>query len=275
MKKYNYKIVVFTDLKESLSNTLKSTLSLAKMINGEIGLFHVKKASDVVNKENQLSAIRSINGEYLEMEKRIKSIVDAFSKDFGMPITYSFTIGNLKNEIAHYINEEKPDIIVLGKKKTKLFNLVGDNLIQFVLDQYDGPIFLTDENNILELNNELNLGVLNGDEKSSITGFVEDLLLHSQKPLTSFKISKIPNIPNIPKINQESKKRSEIEFVFEENNNSIQNLSNYLSINHISLLCLNRTNKKRKKDSITSNISDVIDTLNVPLILMGQSNNTL
>ncbi|MEH6514103.1 universal stress protein [Maribacter arcticus] len=275
MKKYNYKIVVFTDLKESLSNTLKSTLSLAKMINGEIRLFHVKKASDVVNKENQLSAIRSINGEYLEMEKRIKSIVDAFSKDFGMPIKYSFTIGNLKNEIAHYINEEKPDIIVLGKKKTKLFNLVGDNLIQFVLDQYDGPIFLTDENNILELNNELNLGVLNGDEKSSITGFVKDLLLHSQKPLTSFKISKIPNIPNIPKINQESKKRSEIEFVFEENNNSIQNLSNYLSINQISLLCLNRTNKKRKKDSITSNISDVIDTLNVPLILMGPSNNTL
>ncbi|MEH6770182.1 universal stress protein [Maribacter arcticus] len=272
MKKYNYKIVVFTDLKESLSNTLKSTLSLAKMINGEIRLFHVKKASDVVNKENQLSAIRSINGEYLEMEKRIKSIVDAFSKDFGMPIKYSFTIGNLKNEIAHYINEEKPDIIVLGKKKTKLFNLVGDNLIQFVLDQYDGPIFLTDENNILELNNELNLGVLNGDEKSSITGFVKDLLLHSQKPLTSFKISKIPNIP---KINQESKKRSEIEFVFEENNNSIQNLSNYLSINQISLLCLNRTNKKRKKDSITSNISDVIDTLNVPLILMGPSNNTL
>ena len=272
MKKYNYKIVVFTDLKESLSNTLKSTLSLAKMINGEIGLFHVKKASDVVNKENQLSAIRSINGEYLEMENRIKSIVDEFSKDFGMPITYSFTIGNLKNEIAHYINEEKPDIIVLGKKKTKLFNLVGDNLIQFVLDQYDGPIFLTDENNILELNNELSLGVLNGDEKSSITGFVQDLLLHSQKPLTSFKISKTPNVP---KINQESKKRSEIEFVFEENNNSIQNLSNYLSINHISLLCLNRTNKRSKNDSITSKISDVIDTLNIPLILMGQSNNTL
>jgi len=118
----------------------------------------------------------------------------------------------------------------------------------------------------------LSLGVLNGDEKSSITGFVEDLLLHSQKPLTSFKISKNQNVP---KINQESKKRSEIEFVFEENNNSIQNLSNYLSINHISLLCLNRTNKKRKKDSITSNISDVINTLNVPLILMAQSNNTL
>ena len=116
--------------------------------------------------ENQLSAIRTINGDYLEMENRIKSIVDAFSKDHSMPIKYSFSIGNLKNEIAQYINEEKPDIIVLGKKKTKLFNLTGDNLIQFVLDQYDGPIFLTDENNILNLNNELSLGVLNSNTQS-------------------------------------------------------------------------------------------------------------
>ena len=270
MKKNKYKIVVFSDLKDSLNSILESTLSLSKMINGDITLFHVKKASEVVNMENQLSAIRTINGDYLEMENRIKSIVDAFSKDHGMPIKYSFSIGNLKNEIAQYINEEKPDIIVLGKKKTKLFNLTGDNLIQFVLDQYDGPIFLTDENNILNLNNELSLGVLNSNTQSSNTGFVEDLLLYSQKPLTSFKISKDLNVP---KVNLESKKRSEIEFVFEENDNSIQNLSNYLSKNHISLLCLNRTNKKSKKDSTTSNISNIIGLVDVPLILMGQSTN--
>jgi 4-hydroxy-3-methylbut-2-en-1-yl diphosphate synthase IspG/GcpE len=114
MKKNKYKIVVFSDLKDSLNSILESTLSLSKMINGDITLFHVKKASEVVNMENQLSAIRTINGDYLEMENRIKSIVDAFSKDYSMPIKYSFSIGNLKNEIAQYINEEKPDIIVLS-----------------------------------------------------------------------------------------------------------------------------------------------------------------
>lgn len=270
MKKNKYKIVVFSDLKESLNNTLKSTLSLAKMINGEIELFHVKKASDVVNKESQLSAIRSINGEYLQMENKIKSVVDIFSKNFGTPITYSFTIGNLKSEIAEYISEKKPDIIVLGKKKTKLFNLAGDNLIQFVLDQYNGPVFLTDDKNVLESNNELSLGVLNDEEHSSITGFVEDLLIHSQKPLTSFKISKETTIS---KVSKETKKRNEIEFIFEENDNSIQNLSKYLAINHISLLCLNRANNT--KDSITSNFTNVIGTVDVPLLLMGQSVNTL
>tara|TARA_R110002051_G_scaffold71624_5_gene129426 strand:+ start:66162 stop:66980 length:819 start_codon:yes stop_codon:yes gene_type:complete len=271
MKTNKYKIVVFSDLKKSLNNTLKSTLTLAKMINGEIEIFHVKKASEVVNKESQLSAMRTINGEYLEMEKRIKSVVDKFSKNSGMPIKYSFSIGNLKSEIADYINENKPDIIVLGKKKTKLFNLIGDNLIQFVLERYNGPIFLTDDKNILKSNNELSLGILNDEKQSSITGFVEDILLHSKKPLTSFKISK--NL-SVPKENLESKKRSEIKFEFEENDNSIQNLSTYLSINHVNLLCLNRTiDKKSKKDLTTSKITNIIGGVDVPLILMRPSIN--
>ena len=56
-----YKIVVFSDLKKSLGNTLKSTLSLAKMLNGEIAIFHVKKATEVVTEDSHLSAIRSLN----------------------------------------------------------------------------------------------------------------------------------------------------------------------------------------------------------------------
>ncbi|WP_339625750.1 universal stress protein [uncultured Maribacter sp.] len=273
MKKNNYKIVIFTDLKESLSNTLKSTLSLAKMIKGEIGLFHVKKASDVVTKESQLSAIRSINNEYIDMDKKIKSIVQSFSKDFGVPITYSFAIGNLKNEIANYIDVHKPDIVVLGKKKSNVFNLVSDNLIQFVLNQHKGPVFLTDEKNVLELNNELSFGILNDKEQSSVNDFTEGLLSNSQKPLKSFKI--VENSDAL-KTNQTTKKRKEVEFIFEKNDNSIRNLSNYITKSNISLLCVNRSNDKRSKnDSITPNISDVIDTLKVPLILMGQSNNTL
>ena len=78
MKKNNYKIVVFTDLKISLHNTLKSTIGLANMINGEIELFHVKKPAEVVKTESQLSAIRTINRESVTLDKKIQSIVDSF-----------------------------------------------------------------------------------------------------------------------------------------------------------------------------------------------------
>ncbi|MGJ8715408.1 MAG: universal stress protein [Maribacter stanieri] len=271
-----YKIVVFSDLKKSLGNTLKSTLSLAKMLNGEIAIFHVKKATEVVTEDSHLSAIRSLNSEYRDMDNDINSIVTTYSKDFGVPLTYSCTIGNLKNEIANYIEKEKPDFIVLGKRKSKVFNILGDNLIPFVLKKHNGPVFLSDENQVLNIDKDLSLGVLSGDEEISIASLTENLLLHSQKPLKSFRILKNADTSDKTKV---SKERKEIEFVFDSNDNSIKNISNYVAINNINLLCINRSknkgDSKNKSLSMPTNINDIINNLNVPLILMGQTNYTL
>tara|TARA_R110000737_G_scaffold310179_1_gene318739 strand:- start:979 stop:1806 length:828 start_codon:yes stop_codon:yes gene_type:complete len=271
-----YKIVVFSDLKKSLGNTLKSTLSLAKMLNGEIAIFHVKKATEVVTEDSHLSAIRSLNSEYRDMDNDVNSIVTTYSKDFGVPLTYSCTIGNLKNEIANYIEKEKPDFIVLGKRKSKVFNILGDNLIPFVLKKHNGPVFLSDENQVLNIDKDLSLGVLSGDEETSIASLTENLLLHSQKPLKSFRILKNADTSDKTKV---SKERKEIEFVFDSNDNSIKNISNYVAINNINLLCINRSqnkgDSKNKSLSMPTNINDIINNLNVPLILMGQTNYTL
>ena len=271
-----YKIVVFSDLKKSLGNTLKSTLSLAKMLNGEIAIFHVKKATEVVTEDSHLSAIRSLNSEYRDMDNDINSIVTTYSKDFGVPLTYSCTIGNLKNEIANYIEKEKPDFIVSGKRKSKVFNILGDNLIPFVLKKHNGPVFLSDENQVLNIDKDLSLGVLSGDEETSIASLTENLLLHSQKPLKSFRILKNADTSDKTKV---SKERKEIEFVFDSNDNSIKNISNYVAINNINLLCINRSqnkgDSKNKSLSMPTNINDIINNLNVPLILMGQTNYTL
>ena len=61
MKNNRYKILVLSDLKDSTNSILKSSVSLAKMINGDVAFFHVKKATDVVENDSQLSAIRTIN----------------------------------------------------------------------------------------------------------------------------------------------------------------------------------------------------------------------
>ncbi|MEP2056764.1 MAG: universal stress protein [Maribacter litoralis] len=270
-----YKIVVFSNLKESLGNTLKSTFNLAKMLHGEIAIFHVKKTTDVVTKDSHLSAIRSLNSEYIGMDNEINSIVTTYSNDFGVPLTYSCAIGNLKNEIASYIEKEKPDFIVLEKKKSKLFNILGDNLIAFVLKKHSGPIFLTDEQNVLDIENDLSLGVLSNAEETSIAELTEDLLHYSKKPLKSFKILMDPN--TVLK-STSPKTRKEVEFVFESNDNSIKNLSNYVAINKINLLCINRTSNKKDKTnkslSSPTNINAIINNVHVPLILMGQTNNT-
>jgi hypothetical protein len=273
MKKNKNRIVVFSDLKGPLNNTLKSTIGLAKMLNGDIELFHVRKPSEVVKTESQLSAMRTINREYITIDKKIKSITNSFSKDFGVNISYSFAIGNLKNEIGTYIKEHKPDVIVLQRKKTKVLDFLGDKIAQFVLHQHLGAVFIVDEKKVLEPNKELSLGFLDDGGQTPDIEFMDSLLLHTQKPLKSFRI--VEN-PSDLKTSKDYRDNKTIEFVFEKRDDSIKNLSNYLTINNINLLCVGRSkgnpNKKNENLSINSNIKTIVGNLSVPLLLMGHQN---
>ena len=107
MKKRTYKILVLSDLNDSTKTVLKSSVSLANMIHGEIHFFHVKKPIEVVKSESQLSAIRTINQEHLSIEKKIKSAIQFFTKDYNVDINYRFSIGNVKTEIANQITKTR------------------------------------------------------------------------------------------------------------------------------------------------------------------------
>ncbi len=82
MKNNRYKILVLSDLKNSTNSTLKSSVSLAKMINGDVDFFHVKKATDIVEYESQLSAIRTINKLHTTTSTEIQHLIDTISKDY-------------------------------------------------------------------------------------------------------------------------------------------------------------------------------------------------
>jgi hypothetical protein len=50
MKKIKYKILVLSDLKASASLTIKNTVEFAKMLDGDVELFHVKSAAEIVER---------------------------------------------------------------------------------------------------------------------------------------------------------------------------------------------------------------------------------
>lgn len=268
MRNNKYKILVLSDLKDSKATILKSTISLAKMIDADIQLFYVKKPTDIIEKDNQLSAIRTINDEYTTTNKKLENVVTSFSKDYGIDIHYKFEIGNVKNEIDTYIKEFQPDIIVLGKRKSKPLNFIGENIIGFVLKMFDGVIMIAGNENPLEPNGKLSLGLLNDIEHPFNIEFVENLMAHTQKPLKSFKIVKTQKEANETHVPSNKKI---VEYVFEQGDNSIKNLSNYISKNDINLLCINREKKSnyQKSKPIKSNINDLINTLDVSLLLTG------
>jgi hypothetical protein len=261
MKKNNYKILVLSDLKGDTKSTLKSTISLAKMIDGDINFFHVKSAKDIVEKENQLSAIRSINYEFKTVNKKIHQLIAPISKEYGININSKFSFGNVKNEIEKYIQEVQPDIVVLEKRKSSSFNFIGDNIIEFVFKIHSGVIMIASDENAFEPNQEIALGVLNDLEISSNLKFADNLLENSKKPLKSFKII---NDSNTETEQQVVTDRKTVQYVFEKNDSSIKNISNYVSKNNINLLCINRS---RKNDKNKTDLKDVIGKLNVSLLV--------
>lgn len=269
MKKY--KIVVLSDLDSSSHSILKSAVSLAQMINGKIEVFSAKSAMDTIKRENQLSANRTIHSERNAMDKKMRNLIAPLSLQYGIDISHSLAIGNVKNEITDFIETRQPDIVVLGKRKEKLLNFIGDKITQYVLNTFKGTIMIATDNNALEPNKEISLGMLNNLEPSNNMEFADNLIEHSQKPLKSFKIVQNSNL--LKEVPDPANKKN-IEYVFENGEGAIKGLSNYLSKNKINLLYVDRAKKSpnTKVNFIKADIRDIVNKLNVTLLITGDRN---
>ncbi|WP_273568437.1 universal stress protein [Maribacter halichondriae] len=267
--KRKYKIVVLTDLGKSSYKTLKSTVGLAKIIHGDIEVFYVKKPSDIVESDNQLSAMRTINDKHTKVDRQMKSLTGPISKEFGIDINYSFVFGNVKNEISDYIEKSRPDIVVLGKRKSKPFKLIGDSITEFILNVHDGVLMIASDKGCLVPNKEIAFGTLNSSEPSFNLEFAEELMEHTQKPLKSFKI--IKNSASAKQLSKSTDKGT-IEYVFEHNDSTVKNLSNYLSKNNINVLSIDRTKKDpdQIQNSMMPDITSMIGKLDVTLLVSGK-----
>jgi nucleotide-binding universal stress UspA family protein len=267
MKNKKYKILVLSDLKKSATNTLKSTVSLAKIIDADITFFHVKKPIDILKTDNQLSAMRTINQENSATDKKIQKLIAPIKEAYDVNINYSFAFGNVKNEIERSIKAHQPDIIVLGKRKSK--SIIGDKVTQFVLKKHPGVIMIAANKNTLDPNKKLALGVFNGTDETINLEFAEDLIAHTKKPLKSFKIAEKTSSSKEVKDFVELKADT---YVFEQNNNAINNISNYLLKNDINLLYIDREKclASNKAKSKTADINNAIKKFDVSLLLIGE-----
>jgi len=260
MKNKKYKILVLADLKESTKATLNSAVGLAKMIDGEIELFHVKRATDLVDRESQLSAIRNINEQYRVVDKKIKGLLKPLPKDNNLKIKHKYATGNVKEEIENYINEVKPDVLVLGKKKRKVLSFVGDKITDFVLKTFKGEIVIVSNENALEPNKELSLGVLNGIDSSLNTLLAENLIGNSKKAIKSFKIG----ATHVKDTSNAISENKTVEYIFEDGPNAVKTISNYIAKSDVNLLCLDRSYSNTKSLNYAK---DVINNVNVSLLV--------
>ena len=171
----------------------------------------------------------------------------------------------MKNEIEEHIKATNPDVIVLGKRKAKGLRFLGDNITDFVLKIHKGPVMIASNKNGLAPDKELHLGLFNDNEESFDLEFTEDLIAQTKRPLKSFNIITNTNVTEEKEVSVSTKT---VDFVFEKNDNTIKNLSNYLLKNDVNLLCVNR--QKDKSNVLKSEIKDVIDNVNVSLFIINK-----
>lgn len=265
MKNYKYKILVLSDLKKTTSSTLKSSVSLAKMIDAEIALFHVKEHIDIVDRDNQLTTMRTLNEEHKNTKKKIDAIINDFSKEYDVKINGNYEFGKVKEEIHKQIKLYNPDIIVLGQRETAPFKLIGDSITRFILKKFNGVIMISSNENTLVPNKKITLGVLNGSNKILETDFFNDLKMHTIAPIKSFRIH---NSQSLTKNASKLKEEKMIEYVFEQNDNAMSTLSSYLHKNKINLLSVDRAKNKTKNIiNADTSLKEVLSKLNVSLLV--------
>ncbi|KKN32628.1 hypothetical protein LCGC14_0811980 [marine sediment metagenome] len=258
--------MVLSDLSSTTKETLKTTIEVAKIIGGEIQVFSVKRLTEVVDVDNQLSAMRSINTEHSVIDKKLKKMIDSISGSQDITISYSFAFGNIKNQISRYIDEKAPDIIVLGKRKNKPLSFIGDSITEFVLTTFEGPILIASDKLTWEPEQKLSIGILNGCSPSQSTRFASDLMLKVKKPIKSFKFVNDSEGSETQNILQEEQM---VEYAFDYTKGAINGLSKYVSQNKVDLLFLDRESNNLNSQTTleTSDIRHIINKSKVSLLI--------
>lgn len=258
------KILVLSGLKKDLDSTIKSAVGIAKIMDAEIDFFYVKKPTEIVDKESQLSAMRTINREQIKVEKQVKSLIEPYISKYKTKINHRFAFGNVKNEIKDYIEISKPDVVVLGKRKSNPFKLGGDKITDFILNSFPGTVLIASRTNTLEPQKELSIGILNSDDELNSKEGLKKIVEHTEFDFKSFRI-----INKGSNLNREDFfKNNSTEYVFEKNENTVSKLTDYLEKSKVNLLYMNRSTKESKNTGVNViPLKEIINKVDVPILL--------
>lgn len=251
------KILILSDLKSSTPAVLSQAIALSKLIPSDLEFLHVKKPTDLVRTESQLSAVREINESTINAKKKIKELLDPITEKYGTKVSYKYSFGNVKSEIEKYINSSKPDIIVLGKRRSNALSFVGDNIIDFVLKSHKGAVFIASHKSQLSPENQLSVGIFNQSESNlKDNDLIANLIEFSTVPLKHFKIgAKSVSADN----NDTLLSKQTVEYVFEDASDVISVISSYIPKSNVNLLCLDRNRNFSKG----RNIKEIIRSVDV------------
>jgi len=271
-----YRLLVLMDQSKASYNALKSAINLAKLINGSIEVFQVKKITSEVGYESQIAVMRAINEERSKQENEFRNIVKLVVKKEGLPVTCNFTYGDVKNEINDHIKKTNPDIVVIGKRKKKIVNFLGDGITKSLLEDHNGAVLISGDNEAFTSYYRKSIGFLNNVEGIEKITLLNDLKKYNREPHKLFKINQNdlkPKNDESAKLVEQQTKKETIVYKFDASDNAISGMANLISNNNIALLCLNKKNKNR--GSFSNGLNEIftktIEQTSIPVLVLNSN----
>lgn len=250
-----YRISVLLDMSKSCVFVLTSALELAKQMDGAIEVFHVKPGGTFQKAQSKL------NGNYESTQAEIEEIISQVGEQEQLPISYKQEYGNVKHRVRDYLALQKPDILVLGKRRPKI-GFFFESITDFVINQtYNTNVLILGEDDKFHTFKDINLGFFGTELEESDLEVIKDLKRDSEKPVRHFDISEDDSLKRIFPWNKTDS------YKFSKSTNAMDGLVNYVSRTNTQLLCIPKKGGKRFLFK-TNPIKTVIRRIKVPLLIL-------
>lgn len=273
--KSKYRILVLIEQTKPSNAALKDAVNLAKIVDAGIEIFNVKPPSQVIKQDNQIAAMRALEEERSKVKKTMQRLVSTIADEEKIPIIYSFTFGNVVSEIQKHIDKTQPDIVVIGKRKSRVINFLGDGLTSHLLKYYNGGILISGNERGPISSDNISIGFLDDIIGISKIGVAEDLKKYTDKPLKLFKIinpvNKAKKETAIPIQNEKALLSNTVTFEFDNGSDISNSISNYIKKSKVSILFVKKKKLLNLGDSvktITSQIQKTINKTNIPVLIL-------
>ncbi len=265
---FKYRLLVLMDLSKASLVALDNAIQLAEVVNGNVEVFHVKAPTDVVRYENQYSAITEIHEDYHNTMLRLRKIITNAEKKNHIQIKYQMAYGNIKIAIKEHIDKVQPDIILLGKRKSKFIDFLSNGITKFVLKHSTSNILIAGESYRFHSYSDISLGIYGKTLRKHGFQIINDLNQKGTKPTRIFNIGNKKESENELLPN----KRNVVSYVFSEGANTLDAIASYVSKTNTQLFCIprNSTNDRTllKLGKVETPIKGVINKLNIPILFL-------
>lgn len=262
MKAQHNKILTLIDIEEPIQTIIKSTINIAKTFDADVKFLYVKKAADLTRTENQLAVMRTMAEEQKAIET-FKKVLQRMQRRNQVRLDYVISEGPIKKTIPSEIRSYQPDLVVLGKRKPSVYRLIGKQVTELVLKNFDRPVLITHPTEVLEIKESLSLGVLNDLKSIKDNDLTNALIGHSKEPIKLFSITD----GSEPTKSSELENSRTISYSFENNQNAINNLTSYVHRNNVNLLFLGRVDNEKPDNNVK--VKDVLKRVNTSMLMVG------